>query len=162
MVGTPFPRSLSENEHVERIYKMAGHHCVRPPGPYALIRALGGELLVSESPPVFRGDALVEIQTDGWTVEIHEGLPLPFACLALGRALARWYSRVFRVPLANPPDSLAAAIILPHAALALSCAAFGNDVAAIADQFVIPLAIAAERLGDAGPPSQSGEFLRLP
>jgi len=141
---------------------MAGYACDSPPGPCELIEALGGELEIFVGDGLAYGDAHVQWYEDGWAVLLHGGLPLPIASMALARGIVRWYARAFHAPVPEPPDRLAAAILIPRVAALLAVVAYDGDVQAVARAFVVPIPVAAQRMrGIAHVPAQSGEYLRV-
>lgn len=150
--------------HGERVYEMAGADPARPPGPFRLIRDIGGDVGIYEGTRLERGQAVLRRMRGGdWRVEVHGDLELPDAAVALARGLARWYVAALCVPACElVPEELAAALLLPTAALRIATELIDMTVADVAEAFVVPVRLAEVRLRHClYQPTRSGTYARV-
>lgn len=158
MVGR-FARGWSVEQHVNQLYASAGASTLDPPGPVALIRALGGAVSIHRGREFHLGDGRLRFLGEDWTVEVHAGLPLHVAALALGRGLADFY--VTQAEYAGGRDELAGAILLPEPSIRFANFDRRSGADELARSFGVPESVASARLAKCGVSlRRSGTFAR--
>lgn len=157
------PLRDTASKHAERIYGLAKWDPSDPPGPGTLLRRLLGDGCTKADYDRADGvDARVFLRDGAWRILVPLRLEGERLAQALARALARWYVLTQLPEDESTPDidSIAAAVMLPDAAVPIAVEQFGRDAEAIASWLVIPSTIVARRITEAAS-IRSGLYPRL-
>ena len=166
MVGCAAGSDWTVEQHAMRVYALAGVEPCNPPGIFALIAMLGGDVAIHRACEFEPGDGRwVEYDDGGWAVEVHPGLPLDVAAMALARGVAHWYVDVHAVSLLplEGIDDLAASLLLPTQAM-LGATQEQRSPERFAEQYRVPIGVAKARVVYCGAmvavATRSGAFRR--
>lgn len=159
MVGTLRARTWTSEQKALYIYGLAGEDPRYPPNAIDLLERLGGRLAIHRGHEFGVGDSRTTDTGDGtWVVEIHPGMPIEFASMAIARGIARWYLRSIEAS-ADDVDELARTILIPEPSLRIESAGVAPYPEDIGRRFCVPISVASARLAKCGLGS-SGMFRR--
>ena len=165
MVGCAAGNDWTVEQHAMRVYGRAGADPCNPPGPFALITMLGGEVAIHRGTEFERGDGRLVEYDDGWAIEVHPGLPIDMAAMALARGIVQWYLRAHDVSLHELEcvDDLAACILLPAPAMT-GAVQERRGPEHVSRTYKVPVGVAKSRLAYCGASwvasKRSGAFRR--
>ena len=154
-------RPVTPSVHADRIYALANCDTANPPAPAELIRRLlGADAATRCYERPHASDARLFTRDGAWRALVPAFLEGPMLAMALARTLARWYVLTEMPEDVSTPDidGIAAAIVLPDAAVLRAIEHLGRDVSAIASWLVLPHEVIAARLDDVAGPPKSGLY----